>query len=216
MWPGHVWFMWSWGRLCLIWPITDGLACSMFLFPQCHSHNPSPRAEPKACLAVIICRVFASLRMCEWVCVCSCGYTVIWRWRAPVQLCMHVTCNAFVFFLVTRAYLFLREVWEDLFVLFVVSRSKRQCQADWAAIGDQYGPGSSPLISHGVFYQQWSELGAELSKQPAHLGVCFKLLGFVFFGLHIIFHCTSFRSMSCFPGQYLCWNSSDLLSLSLI
>lgn len=69
MWPSHVWFMWSWGRLCLIWPITDGLACSMFLFPQCHSHNPSPRAEPKACLAVIICRVFASLRMCGWVCV---------------------------------------------------------------------------------------------------------------------------------------------------
>lgn len=41
-----------------------------------------------------------------------------------------------------------------------------------------------PLISfHSVFYQLWSELGAKLSKQPAHLGVCYKLLSFVFLSL---------------------------------
>lgn len=48
MWSDWIWFMWSYGRLCLIWPITDGLACSMLLFPQRHSHNPSLRAEPWA------------------------------------------------------------------------------------------------------------------------------------------------------------------------
>ena len=60
MWRDHVWFMWSRGRLCLIWPITDGLACSMFLFPQCHSHNPSPRAEPQVCSYNMLC-------VCDWV-----------------------------------------------------------------------------------------------------------------------------------------------------
>lgn len=92
MWPDHIWFMWSWGRLCLFWPITDGLACSMFLFPQCHSHNPSPTAEPQACTYNMLCVCkSADARMG----VCSCGYTVMWRWRAFVQLCMHahVICN---------------------------------------------------------------------------------------------------------------------------
>lgn len=72
--PDHIWFMLSWVRLCLIWPITDGLACSMFLFPQCQSHNPSLRLEPQACS--IIYSVFAWLWMCEQV--CSCGYTAMY------------------------------------------------------------------------------------------------------------------------------------------
>lgn len=65
VWPDHKWFMWSRGRLRLIWPITDGLACSMFLFPQRHSCNPSPGAkpQPRSC-------ALASLWMYELVYVC--------------------------------------------------------------------------------------------------------------------------------------------------
>jgi len=55
MWPDCMWFMRRSGRFCLIWPITDGLACGMFLFPLCHSHNPSLRAEPRACSYYMLC-----------------------------------------------------------------------------------------------------------------------------------------------------------------
>lgn len=43
-------------------------------------------------------------------------------------------------------------------------------QASEGELRLEINTGQDPLISHGVFYRQWSELGAELSKQPAHLG----------------------------------------------
>ena len=177
----------------------------MFLFPQCHSHNPSPGAEPQA-------------RRYNISCVCGCGDECVFMWlhcnikMKSISENLHACTYNMGVFVFMSVFLFCQCVGTSvcaLIMLQIVSSWLVRVSCDWRSIQD-------PLIPHSVFYQQRSELGAELSKQPAHLGVCYKLLGFVFLGLYIIFHCTSFRSVSCSLGQYLSYNSSDLLSLSLI
>lgn len=138
----------------------------MLLFPQCRSYNPSLEAEPQACryIVFIVC-------VCEWLYV-----RVVKK-----HFCTFVQ-NVISVFVFTCAS-------AQLFVLS--SRFEYFCGAGfwgWTAIGDQYRAGSSHFT--------WCvllaiECKAELSKQPTHLGICHKLMGFVFFNLYITFHCTS-------------------------
>lgn len=186
-----IWFMWSEGRLCLIWPITDGLACNIFLFPQCHSHNPSLRAEPKSCSSNILClNGFGHSN--------GCVFTWVHR-----NINLKNVCNF--------------PCVENMSVHFFICLCSYQAPeiiVKWVRQSEltfDINKGQDPFISHCVFYWHESKLGAELSKLPVHLGVCYKLLGFVFLTLYITFLCTSLWSVLCSLNQYLTYNSDQPL-----
>lgn len=147
MWSDWIWFMWSYGRLCLIWPITDGLARSMLLFPQRHSHNPSLRAEPWAYSYDMLCLpVCGRANSCVHV-VGNVKNTSIWA-SLHVHMQTYVRCYPYkcTFFschcmgmLIACGLHFSYHAARD-----IVKHTGQ------AAIGDQYRPGSSHLISQCV------------------------------------------------------------------
>ncbi len=166
MWPDHTWFMWSWDRLCLIWPITDGLACSMFLFPQCHSHNPSPRAEPRACSYNILC-----LRVCG----CANGSVFMWlhsnikmKSNSPtLHACTYNTC-VFIFVSICSCQCLGTSVCALIMLQEIVS--------GWAAIGDQYRPGSSHFTWCVLLAMEWIRGWAKQTTcSPGGLLLAFRL-----------------------------------------